>query len=92
MAQFSPRQARGERANPRKAAFNKSLGRRLVAGAALGYLRRDPHAFYLNWVGELNNTNNSRNMINGIVNSLEYRLVSAFGDGDCRLGGRPSSS
>ncbi len=35
MAQFSPRQVRGARANPRKTAISKNLGRGLVAGVAL---------------------------------------------------------
>ena len=39
-----------------------------------GYLRREPDALYLNWIQELDTTGNPRNMINGFVNSLEYRL------------------
>ncbi|MEP6921315.1 MAG: PQQ-dependent sugar dehydrogenase [bacterium] len=39
-----------------------------------GYLRRDPDGQYLQWLQELNATGNSRNMINGFVNSLEYRF------------------
>ncbi|HEU4477031.1 MAG TPA: Calx-beta domain-containing protein, partial [Pyrinomonadaceae bacterium] len=39
-----------------------------------GYLRREPDALYLNWIQELDESGNPRNMINGFVNSLEYRL------------------
>ena len=39
-----------------------------------GYLRRDPDALYLNWIQELDTTGNARNMINGFVNSAEYRF------------------
>jgi hypothetical protein len=38
-----------------------------------GYLRRDPDALYVNWVQTMNQTNDYRTMINGFVNSLEYR-------------------
>jgi hypothetical protein len=39
-----------------------------------GYLRRDPDAFYLDWIKILNtDPQNYRHMINGFVNSTEYR-------------------
>jgi alpha-mannosidase len=39
-----------------------------------GYLRRDPDALYLDWIQIMNgNPNNYRQMVNGFVNSLEYR-------------------
>jgi hypothetical protein len=38
-----------------------------------GYLRRDPDAFYQDWITILNQTGDSRNVTNGFVNSLEYR-------------------
>ncbi|MGI8917847.1 MAG: hypothetical protein ACR2H6_04530 [Pyrinomonadaceae bacterium] len=39
-----------------------------------GYLRRDPDILYLNWIEVLNaNPSDSRHMIAGLVNSLEYR-------------------
>jgi uncharacterized repeat protein (TIGR01451 family) len=38
-----------------------------------GYLRRQPDAFYLDWIAELDRTNNPRGMVTGFVNSPEYR-------------------
>ena len=38
-----------------------------------GYLRRDPDAFYLDWITVLDQTNNARGMVTGFVNSTEYR-------------------
>jgi hypothetical protein len=38
-----------------------------------GYLRRQPDAFYLDWVQVLDQSNNPRGMVTGFVNSLEYR-------------------
>jgi Tol biopolymer transport system component len=38
-----------------------------------GYLRRDPDILYLNWLDLLNRTGDFRTMVNGFVNSLEYR-------------------
>ncbi|HLQ43512.1 MAG TPA: Calx-beta domain-containing protein, partial [Planctomycetaceae bacterium] len=39
-----------------------------------GYLRRDPDAMYLNWIDVLNQGGDSRSMVDGFVNSTEYRL------------------
>ena len=39
-----------------------------------GYLRRDPDAMYLNWIDTLNQGGDSRSMVDGFVNSPEYRL------------------
>ena len=39
-----------------------------------GYLRRDPDAMYLNWINVLNQGGDSRSMVDGFVNSTEYRL------------------
>ena len=39
-----------------------------------GYLRRDPDALYLNWIDVLNQGGDSRSMVDGFVNSTEYRL------------------
>ncbi len=39
-----------------------------------GYLRRQPDAFYLDWIQQLDQNNNPRVMVNGFVNSAEYRL------------------
>ena len=38
-----------------------------------GYLRRQPDAFYLDWIEVLDETNDPRGMVTGFVNSLEYR-------------------
>jgi Calx-beta domain len=39
-----------------------------------GYLRRDPDAMYLNWIDVLDQSGDSRSMVDGFVNSTEYRL------------------
>ena len=54
--------------------YDKYYNQAFVVMQYFGYLRRDPDASYLNWIQELNTTGNSRNMINGFVNSLEYRF------------------
>ena len=54
--------------------YDKYFNQAFVVMQYFGYLRRDPDASYLNWIQELNTTGNSRNMINGFVNSLEYRF------------------
>src|SRR5712691_10968131 len=38
-----------------------------------GYLRRQPDALYLDWIKVLDQTNDSRGMVTGFVNSIEYR-------------------
>jgi Tol biopolymer transport system component len=38
-----------------------------------GYLRRQPDSFYLDWITVLDRTNDPRGMVNGFVNSPEYR-------------------
>ena len=38
-----------------------------------GYLHRDPDALYLSWLDLLNRTGDFRTMVNGFVNSPEYR-------------------
>jgi hypothetical protein len=38
-----------------------------------GYLRRDPDAFYFDWLTTLNQTNDPRAMVSGFANSIEYR-------------------
>jgi hypothetical protein len=39
-----------------------------------GYLRRNPDSMYLDWIQTLNQTGNYRTMINGFLNSPEYRM------------------
>ena len=38
-----------------------------------GYLHRDPDILFLQWIDLLNRTGDFRTMVNGFVNSLEYR-------------------
>lgn len=38
-----------------------------------GYLRRDPDILYLDWIRTMNQTGDYRTMINGFMNSAEYR-------------------
>jgi hypothetical protein len=38
-----------------------------------GYLRRDPDALYVNWIAALDQNGDPRGMVNGFMNSLEYR-------------------
>jgi hypothetical protein len=38
-----------------------------------GYLRRQPDAFYLDWIAVLDSTNDPRGMVTGFVASPEYR-------------------
>ncbi len=38
-----------------------------------GYLRRQPDALYLDWITVLDQTNDPRGMVDGFVNSTEYR-------------------
>jgi FG-GAP-like repeat/Calx-beta domain/Carboxypeptidase regulatory-like domain len=38
-----------------------------------GYLRRQPDAFYLDWIAHLNGGGTPRSMVTGFVNSAEYR-------------------
>ena len=50
--------------------FNESF----VIMQYFSYLRRDADILYLNWLATLNQTNDYRLLVNGFVNSLEYRL------------------
>ena len=38
-----------------------------------GYLRRQPDALYLDWIAALDQGSDARTMVNGFVNSAEYR-------------------
>jgi hypothetical protein len=38
-----------------------------------GYLRRQPDAFYLDWIKVLDQSNDPRGMVTGFVTSTEYR-------------------
>jgi hypothetical protein len=53
--------------------YNKYYNQSFVVMQYFGYLRRDPDALYLNWIAVLDENGDPRHMINGFVNSLEYR-------------------
>jgi hypothetical protein len=54
--------------------YNKYYNQSFVVMQYFGYLRRDPDAFYLQWITHLNSTGDFRSMIFGFMNSLEYRF------------------
>ena len=54
--------------------YNKYYNQAFVVMQYFGYLRRDPDALYLDWIAHLDSTGDYRNMINGFMNSLEYRF------------------
>ncbi|MDT5123041.1 MAG: hypothetical protein QOC96_2523, partial [Acidobacteriota bacterium] len=54
--------------------YTKYYNEGFVIMQYFGYLRRDADGSYVNWITTMNNTNGDyRTMINGFVNSLEYR-------------------
>jgi Bacterial Ig domain/Calx-beta domain/Domain of unknown function (DUF4214) len=54
--------------------YNKYFNQAFVVMQYFGYLRRDPDAFYLDWIQALNTSGDFRGMVNGFMNSLEYRF------------------
>ena len=54
--------------------YNKYFNQSFVVMQYFGYLRRDPDSLYLNWITHLDTTGDYRSMINGFMNSSEYRL------------------
>jgi hypothetical protein len=54
--------------------YNKYFNQAFVVMQYFGYLRRDPDAFYLDWIHALNTSGDFRGMVNGFMNSLEYRF------------------
>ena len=54
--------------------YNKYFNQAFVVMQYFGYLRRDPDGSYLDWIQVLDSTGDSRGMINGFMNSLEYRF------------------
>jgi len=55
--------------------YDKYFNQAFVVMQYFGYLRRDPDAFYLDWIAVLDsNPNDYRGMVNGFMNSLEYRF------------------
>jgi CSLREA domain-containing protein len=54
--------------------YQKYYNQAFVVMEYFGYLRRDPDALYTNWIQVLDaNAADSRHMVNGFVNSTEYR-------------------
>jgi hypothetical protein len=53
--------------------YDKYYNTAFVVMQYFGYLRRDPDILYLNWIDTMNKTGDYRTMINGFMNSLEYR-------------------
>jgi hypothetical protein len=54
--------------------YQKYYNQAFVVMEYFGYLRRDPDALYLNWIQVLDaNPADSRHMVEGFVNSAEYR-------------------
>ena len=53
--------------------YQKYYNQAFVVMQYFGYLRRDPDALYVNWIAVLDQTNDPRGMVNGFMNSLEYR-------------------
>jgi hypothetical protein len=53
--------------------YQKYFNEAFVVMQYHGYLRRDPDILYLNWINTMNQTGDYRTMINGFVNSGEYR-------------------
>ena len=53
--------------------YIKYYNQAFVVMQYFGYLRRQPDALYLNWITYLDTTGDYRNMINGFMNSVEYR-------------------
>jgi hypothetical protein len=54
--------------------YNMYYNQAFVVMQYFGYLRRDPDAFYLDWIQVLNTSGDFRGMVNGFMNSLEYRF------------------
>ena len=55
------------------AVYDKYYNQSFVVMQYFGYLRRDPDALYVNWIQVLDQTGDPRHMINGFMNSTEYR-------------------
>ena len=53
--------------------YNKYYNQAFVVMQYFGYLQRQPDALYLDWIAYLEATGDSRSMINGFINSVEYR-------------------
>lgn len=53
--------------------YDKYYNEAFVVMQYHGYLRRDPDILYLDWINTMNQTGDYRTMINGFMNSAEYR-------------------
>jgi N-acetylneuraminic acid mutarotase len=53
--------------------YEKYYNQAFVVMQYFGYLRRQPDALYLDWIAVLDSTGDFRGMINGFMNSVEYR-------------------
>ena len=54
--------------------YDKYYNQAFVVMQYFGYLRRDPDALYTDWIQVLDTTGDYRGMVNGFMNSLEYRF------------------
>jgi hypothetical protein len=54
-------------------AYSKFYNEAFVVMQYFGYLRRDPDIFYLDWIKSMNQNGDYRSMIDGFMNSAEYR-------------------
>ncbi|HEV7378065.1 MAG TPA: hypothetical protein VGN95_25515 [Pyrinomonadaceae bacterium] len=54
--------------------YRKFYNQAFVVEEYFGYLRRDPDAMYLQWIDKLDQTGDYRIMIDGFLNSPEYRM------------------
>src|SRR5207249_3219666 len=53
--------------------YQQYYNQAFVVMAYFGYLRRDPDALYADWINVLNQSGDSRRMVEGFVYSIEYR-------------------
>jgi Tol biopolymer transport system component len=53
--------------------YRKYFNESFVVMQYFGYLRRDPDILYLEWIKTMDQTGDYRTMINGFMNSAEYR-------------------
>jgi hypothetical protein len=53
--------------------YSKYFNQAFVVMQYFGYLKRDPDSLYLDWIAHLDSTGDYRNMVNGFLNSVEYR-------------------
>jgi hypothetical protein len=53
--------------------YSRYYNQAFVVMQYFGYLRRDPDILYINWIAHLEATGDYRSMIQGFVNSVEYR-------------------